>query len=103
MVKIPTFISAVASRAHSALPPARLDRLNRAYRRRIDDMIDEAFQHACMNGDLETAADLADLLERKLARWVLAHGSDNRAGSTQLEAMRKELGLRRDRKAIDTA
>ena len=48
-----------------------------------------------MNGDLETASDLADVLERKLARWLATHGTDNRNGSAQLDAMRIELARRR--------
>ncbi len=98
-MKIPTFISAVRSRGPALLPPERLERLNRTHRRRLDDVIDEAFKHACMNGDLETATDLADVLERKLARWLLANGSDNRNGSAQLEAMRLELARRRSERA----
>jgi hypothetical protein len=93
-VKIPTFISAVRLRGPALLPPERLERLNRTHRRRIDDVIEEAFKHACMNGDLETASDLADVLERKLARWLQARGTDNRNGSAQLQAMRNELARR---------
>ncbi|MEI7714395.1 MAG: hypothetical protein WCI94_23415 [Rhodospirillales bacterium] len=77
------------------MPPERLERLNRTHRRRLDDAIDEAFKHACMNGDLETASDLADVLERKLARWLKTRGTDKRNGSAQLEAMRIELARRR--------
>ena len=95
LVKIPTFISAVRSRSPALLPPERLERLNRSHRRRIDDVIEEAFMHACINGDLETASDLADVLERKLARWLGKHGTDNRSGSAQLATMRTELARRR--------
>jgi len=34
------------------------------------------------------------VLERKLARWLAAHGSDNRNGSEQLVRMRAEVERR---------
>lgn len=52
LVKIPTFISAVVSWSQPTLPSVRVER---THRRRIDDLVNEASQHACMKGDLETA------------------------------------------------
>jgi len=71
-----------------------LERLNRTHRRRIDDILEDAFQHACINGDLETAVELVGVLDRKLARWLAAHGTDNRNGSAQLVRMRQEIERR---------
>lgn len=68
--------------------------MNRTHRRRIDDILEDAFQHACINGDLETAVDLVGVLDRKLARWLAAHGTDNRNGSAQLVRMRQEIERR---------
>jgi hypothetical protein len=64
------------------------------HRRRIDDVIEDAFQHACLIGDLATAIELADLMERKIERWRRAHNDDRRDGSAQLEAMRAEIARR---------
>ena len=68
--------------------------MNRTHRRRIDDIIEDAFQHACINGDLETAVELVGVLDRKLARGLAAHGADNRRGSAQLARMRQEVDRR---------
>lgn len=103
LVKIPSFISAVKTLAPTKVPASRLDRVNRTLRRRFDDIIDEAFQHACITGDLETAADVVDLLERKLERWVRANGPDSRNVSEQIAHMRDELERRRTPQPEDTA
>ena len=76
------------------MPRERLERVNRSIRRRFDDIIEDAFHHACMTGDLDTAIELTELLERKLARWRQAHGTDSRQETPQLNAMREEIALR---------
>ena len=85
------------------MPTARLDRVKQMHRRRIDDVIEEAFQHACTTGDLDTAIDLVDLLDRKIARWIAAHGSDGRNGSAQLTRMRAEIVRRQLQRANETS
>ena len=86
-----TIISALRSPGEQAVPQARIARVNRVHRRRIDDLIEDAFQHACMIGDLQTATELTDVLERTLTRWQRSHNNDRRNGAEQLKAMRAEI------------
>ncbi len=72
----------------------RVNRIHQARHRRIDDVIEEAFQHACLSGDIDTASDLVVLLERKYDRWMAAQGTDRRSGKQQLSRMRDELSRR---------
>ena len=82
------------------LPAERVARVEQQRRRRIDDILEEAFQHACVNGDLDTAADVIDVLERKLERWIRLHGKDTRRGAFQIARMHDELSrLIRQREA----
>ena len=97
--KISAFARAIGSLRQTKVPAARLAQVGRTRHRRLDDVIQEAFQHACLNGDLETAVDLADLLERKTARWLAANGTDKRNSAAQLSAMRTEIARRRQMKA----
>jgi hypothetical protein len=82
-----------AAKSRAALND-RINRVGQAHRRRIDDLIEEAFQHACLSGDMDTAAELVALLERKYDRWMAAHGTDRRAGDQRLSRMRDELSRR---------
>ncbi len=92
---ISAFLGNSTSLADAAVPKNRLDRIGQAAHRRLADSIEESFQHACLLGDLETAADLIGVLEEQRDRWVAAHGSERRSSHPHLARMKEELMRRR--------
>lgn len=101
--KVSTFISAFTSLSEPRLPRDRLERIGQTHRRRLDDIIEEAFQHACVIGDLDTATELVEVVERKHARWQRAHNMDRREDTVQLKRMQEEAARRRRLKAHEAA
>lgn len=64
-------------------------------RRRLNDLLEEAFDHACVFGDLETAIELANVVERREERWRRStNAPDRRNGSAVLTRMRTEIARR---------
>ena len=74
MRKLSSFVDRFVSMAEPRIPADRMTRLSQSYRRRLDDVIDDAFQRACMNGDLDIAADLLHILEKLHNRRVERFG-----------------------------
>src|SRR6185312_9011598 len=60
------------------IPGARLARVNQALKRRLDDDVEEVFSRACAGNDLESAADLLQLLEKWHARRSSSYGRERR-------------------------
>ncbi len=87
--------------ADTAVPQNRLDRVGQAAHRRLADSIEEAFQHACLLGDLDTAADLVGVLEEQRDRWIAAHGKERRSDHPHLTRMKEELLRRRRARLAD--
>jgi hypothetical protein len=76
------------------IPGARLDRVNPRPENRLDDGINELFDHACITNDLEAAADLVALMERWHARRNYKDYEQRRVTAIQLRRMRGELDRR---------
>jgi hypothetical protein len=45
-------------------PQGLLARLNRTFRRRLSDQVQDVFREACMSGDVDTAGELMTVLEK---------------------------------------
>jgi hypothetical protein len=73
------------------IPGARLERVNQALKRRLDDDVEEVFQRACASNDLEAAHDLLAVLEKWHARRSASYGRERRIGGAALQRARKEL------------
>jgi len=71
-----------------------LDRLNRTFRRRLRDRVEDLFQDACITGDLATAEELLNVLENMQKRRQ-GSGQDRRVGDTRFTAAREELARRK--------
>jgi hypothetical protein len=76
------------------IPDPRLARVNPPVMSRLDEGIAELFDHTCITGELETAADLLALLERWQARRTYADEQQRRMADLQLKRMRGELDRR---------
>jgi hypothetical protein len=76
-------------------PGALLERLNRTFRRRLSDRVEDIFNEACMLGDLETAADLLTTFEKMHERRVTQFGGERRIDDVALVKAREELARRK--------
>jgi hypothetical protein len=76
-------------------PEGVLGQLNRTFRRRLSDRVEDLFQQACVAGDLDTAEELLTILENMQKRRE-ALGQERRAGDHIFAAAREELARRRD-------
>jgi len=74
-----------------AIPDRRLARVNPPVMSRLDEGITELFDHACITGELEAAADLLTVLEKWHARRSASYGRERRISGAGLERARKEL------------
>jgi hypothetical protein len=74
-------------------PEGIFGRINRAFRRRLRDRVEELFQDACVSGDLATAEELLTVLEHMHARR--SGGPDRRATDVSFDKAREELARRR--------
>jgi hypothetical protein len=83
-----------------AIPEARLERVRPASLSRLDEAILEMFDHACIIGDLDVAADLVVLMERRHARVVHEDEQQKRIGGVHLKRMWGELDRRYIMKGI---
>ena len=94
--RLTSFISGMRSLPEPRKPhPTRLDAITQGNnRRRLDDILEEAFQHACLIGDLATAGEIVELLRHQNQRWVGAHGPDRRQNVVRLARMSEELARR---------
>ena len=75
-------------------PGGMVDRLNRTFRRRLRDRVEDLFQDACVAGDLATAEELLGVLENMQKRRQRT-GQDRRASDSPFTAAREELARRK--------
>lgn len=73
-----------------------LNRVAQSYRRRIDDVLEDAFRHACLIGDMDIAADLVGVVERAAARRATSSFQERRSANQHLLRMQAELAARQD-------
>jgi hypothetical protein len=71
-----------------------MDQLNRPFRRRLGDRVEDLFQDACITADLDTAEKLLAVLENMQERQT-ASGENRRVGDGTFAAAREELALRK--------
>ncbi len=76
------------------VPDTRLSRANPPDALLLDEAVKSAFDLACLNGDLETAADLLEVLIRREARAAKDARTARPDGGTLLPRMRAELDRR---------
>jgi hypothetical protein len=74
-------------------PEGILGRINRSFRRRLRDRVEDLFQDACISGDLATAEELLTVLEHMHLRRH--DGPDRRAADVSFDKARQELARRR--------
>ena len=84
------------------IPANRLDRVNAAFRRRLDDAVEDVFSRACLIGDLETAAELLQVLEYMHERRRKMFGRDRRISDETVVKARRELEWRRQSRPPET-
>ena len=75
-------------------PGGMVSRLNRAFRRRLTDRVEDLFHDACSAGDLDTAEEVLAILENMQNRREGA-GTDRRMANEFFSAAREELARRR--------
>jgi hypothetical protein len=75
-------------------PGGLMDQLNRPFRRRLGDRVEDLFQDACITADLDTAEKLLAVLENMQERQT-ASGENRRVGDGTFAAAREELALRK--------
>ena len=75
-------------------PGGMMDRLNRTFRRRLRDRVEDLFQDACVAGDLATAEELLGVLENMQKRRQ-GIGQDRRVSDAPFAAAREELARRK--------
>ncbi len=83
--------SKIRSHNEIQIPGERLARVNQSLKRRLDDDVEEVFSRACASNDLESAADLLNLLEKWHARRSASYGRERRNSGANLVRARKEL------------
>jgi hypothetical protein len=79
---------------HSTTQKGVLGQLNRTFRRRLSDRVEDLFQDACVAGDLDTAEELLNVLENMQKRRG-DPGEDRRVHDDVFAAAREELARRR--------
>jgi hypothetical protein len=77
-----------------SIPHARLDRVTPRTEHRMDEGINELFEHACITSDLEAAGDLLALMERWHAQRTYKDYEQRRLVIIQLKRMHGELHRR---------
>jgi hypothetical protein len=90
-----TFVSRLTSLSEPSVPHARLERVSQALRRRLDDAVEDVFNRACLNGDLDTAADLLDVLKRMHVRRQERVGQERRISDQVVLRATAELTRRK--------
>ena len=73
------------------IPPAPPGRVNRYFRRRLNDSIERLFDEACVANNLSAAADLLALLERWHTPRPAGYGGERRISDATLQRMRHKL------------
>ena len=85
------------------IPDARLMQVNPPVTRRLDEGLRDVFNQACMDDDVEAAAELLGMMEKWHARRSYDDDQLRRADSTQLSRMRGELERRYVMKGVRPA
>ncbi len=73
------------------IPGARMERVNQALKRRLDDDIEEVFNRAIAANDIESANDLLALMEKWHARRQVRYGRERRISGMGVQRARREL------------
>lgn len=71
-------------------PQGMLARLNRTFRRRLSDQVQDVFREACLTGDVDTAGELLLVLEKMHDRRNSLSG-ERRFGDDAIVKAREEL------------
>jgi hypothetical protein len=90
-----TFVSRLTSLSEPSVPHTRLERVSQALRRRLDDAVEDVFNRACLNGDLDTAAELLGVLKNLHARRQARVGQERRISDQIILRATQELARRR--------
>lgn len=73
------------------IPAERMARVQGVLRRRVSDAVEDAFQRACLAGDLTTARDLIGVLERMIERGESLREGERRRLPGLVRRLREEL------------
>lgn len=89
-----TLVGRMAVLSQPRAPAERLDRIHQAWRRRLDDAVEDVFRQACLAGDLDTAEGLLGVLGRMHTRRATRYGSERRISDDALRRAQEELARR---------
>jgi hypothetical protein len=73
------------------IPADRLQRVQRSFRRRLSDQVDDVFHRACIEDDIQTAEDLYQLLETMQHRRVQIYAVERRLNNDGIIKARQAL------------
>jgi len=73
------------------IPADRLQRVQRSFRRRLSDQVEDVFHRACVEDDLQTAEALYQLLEFAQHRRHRAYAVERRVNNESIVAARQAL------------
>jgi hypothetical protein len=90
-----TFVSRLTGLSEPSVPYARLERVSQVLRRRLDDAVEDVFNRACLNGDLDTASELLEVLKNMHARRQARVGQERRINDQLVLRATAELSRRR--------
>ena len=80
-----------AADAEPPIPPERMATVYAVLRRRVSDAVEEAFQRACLAGDVATAHDLIGVLEGMIQRGEQLPAGERRSLPGRVSRLRGEL------------
>ncbi len=89
-----TLVGRMAGLSQVRVPVERIERVNQALHRRLDDAVEQVFQQACLNGDLDTAKELLAVLVSMHERRKKKFGEDRRISDDTVQRARDELARR---------
>ncbi|MDR3535288.1 MAG: hypothetical protein P4L71_02190 [Acetobacteraceae bacterium] len=89
-----TLVGRMAGLSQVRVPVERIERVNQALRRRLDDAVDQVFRQACLNGDLDTAKELLAVLVSMHDRRQEKFGSERRISDDTVRRAQEELARR---------
>lgn len=90
-----TLVGRMTVLSQPRVPAERLDRVHLSLRRRLDDAVEQVFRQALLNGDLDTAGELLDVLSAMHDRRQQKFGSERRINDDLLRKARDDLARRR--------
>jgi hypothetical protein len=86
--------------AERQIPSHRMDRIVQAHHRRLDDALENAFQRACLNDDLDVAVALLGVLELMHQRRVDRFGKNRPIDDTAIVRVRGNVAQLRLRQPV---